>query len=327
MTKATNYLATVTDVNSEFPAKGAAVPNSNRCVIKDQTGQTVGSLGATNNWYVDESASPFVTYTNARLPRWQDLVPLTTTTTTTIPGPTTTTTTTILNCNFTFSTLQVPSPPVLDSTTAITIFFDDSGSMAQVQPSLQYMQNTLLKPCLLPYYNNDVNLYNQRVTITSLEDERVIQWLGALPPGGATKVVNLTFSNESFEDYTKYNLNINTTTNPDTFLPNAPVTSTYTQDINFANSTLSNNIRGIAYRVIIDGPDLNSVTKGFYNAVFTGQGNYAGANGLSTNDYAYLIDDVAALGLPGTPTATAAQYYTNKVIEGMNLLGYNLSPC
>lgn len=316
MTKATNYLATVTDVNSEFPAKGAAVPNSNRCVIKDQTGQTVGSLGATNNWYVDESASPFVTYTNARLPRWQDLV------------QTTTTTTTILsNCNFTFSTVQVPSPPVLDSTTAITIFFDDSGSMAQVQPSLQYMQNTLLKPCLLPYYNNDVNLYNQRVTITSLEDERVIQWLGELPPGGATKVVNLTFSNESFEDYTKYNLNINTTTNPDTFLPNAPVTSTYTQDINFANSTLSNNIRGIAYRVIIDGPDLNSITKGFYNAVFTGQGNYAGANGLSTNDYAYLIDDVAALGLPGTPTATAAQYYTNKVIEGMNLLGYNLSPC
>jgi hypothetical protein len=82
MTKATNYIATVTDVNSEFPPKGAAIPNSNRCVIKDETGQTIGSVGATNNWYVDESASPFVTYTSPRLPRWQDLVQTTTTTTT-----------------------------------------------------------------------------------------------------------------------------------------------------------------------------------------------------------------------------------------------------
>ena len=54
MTKATNFLATVTDVNSEFPAKGAAIPNSERCVIKDQTGQTAGSVGAVNNWYVDK---------------------------------------------------------------------------------------------------------------------------------------------------------------------------------------------------------------------------------------------------------------------------------
>jgi hypothetical protein len=87
MTKVTNFIATVTDVNSEFPAKGAAVPNSNRCVIKDQTGETAGSVGAADNWYIDESASPFVTYTNPRLPRWQDLVQTTTTTTTTICVP------------------------------------------------------------------------------------------------------------------------------------------------------------------------------------------------------------------------------------------------
>ena len=90
----------------------------------------------------------------------------------------------------------------------------------------------------------------------------------------------------------------------------------------------------ISYRVIYSGgpsvpydQNIDTVTKQFYQAVYTGQGNYSGASGLSTNGYAYLIDDVAALGLPGTSTATAAQYYTNKVIEGMNLLGYNLSPC
>lgn len=316
MTKQTNYVATATDANSVFPPKGQAVPNSNRGLVTSAAGQTEGSIGAKDSWYIDLNAQPLASYPNNRLPRWQDLIPL--------------------SCNFTFGTVQVPytSPPVLDSTTAITIFFDNSGSMAQVEPSLQYMQNTLLKPCLLPYYNNDVNLYNQRVTITSLGDERVIQWLGALPTGSATKVVNLTFSNESDGWYTGTS-NTNTTVNPWVFLPNAPVTTYYTQDINLANARLSTDIRGIAYRIVYYfagyAPEynigLNNITKGFYNAVFTGQGNYAGANGLSTNGYAYLIDDVAALGLPGTPTATAAQYYTNKVIEGMNLLGYNLSPC
>ena len=82
MTKQTNFIATVTDINSEFPPKGAAVPNSNRCTIKDQTGETAGSVGVANNWYVNETSSPFVTYTNPRLPRWQDLVQTTTTTTT-----------------------------------------------------------------------------------------------------------------------------------------------------------------------------------------------------------------------------------------------------
>jgi len=77
MTKATNYLATVTDVNSVFAASGPAVPNSERCVIKDETGQTAGSVGAINRWQIDPTADPLVTYTNSRLPRWQDLVPLT----------------------------------------------------------------------------------------------------------------------------------------------------------------------------------------------------------------------------------------------------------
>ena len=77
MTKLTNYLATVTDVNSVFATNGPAVPDSERCVIKDETGQTAGSVGALNHWQIDPTADPLVTYTNNRLPRWQDLVPLT----------------------------------------------------------------------------------------------------------------------------------------------------------------------------------------------------------------------------------------------------------
>jgi uncharacterized delta-60 repeat protein len=109
MTKLTDYLATVTDVNSVFPAIGPAVPNSERCVIKDETGETAGSVGALNHWQIDPAANPLVTYTNPRLPRWQDLVPLITTTTTT---------TITLNCNFTFSTLQVPVASTTTTTTS-----------------------------------------------------------------------------------------------------------------------------------------------------------------------------------------------------------------
>jgi hypothetical protein len=53
MTKQTNFIATVTDVNSVFTASGAVIPNSERCVIKDDTGETAGSVGAINNWYIE----------------------------------------------------------------------------------------------------------------------------------------------------------------------------------------------------------------------------------------------------------------------------------
>lgn len=301
MTKQTNYVATVTDANSVFPSKpGEAVPNSNRGIITDKTGQTQGSVGAKNTWYIKTDIEPLASYPNNRLPRWQDLIPL--------------------SCNFTFGTVQVPSvtPPVLDSTTGITIFFDSSGSMEGVLPALETMKNSVLKPCLLPYYNNDSNLYDERVQILSYNNERAIEWLGAFPIGGSTKTINMTFCNEVEPVYTNTS-NINSSVSPWVFLPNSPVTLYYTHDINFTNSNLSANVRAIAYRVIISNASYNSVTKGFYNAVFSGTGNYSGASGLSTNGYAYLIDNVSDTG--------TAQYYTNKVIEGINLLGYNLSPC
>lgn len=300
MTKQTNFVATATDANSQFPPKGQAVPNSNRGLITATAGQREGSIGAKDSWYIDLNAQPLASYPNNRLPRWQDLIPL--------------------SCNFTFGTVQVPytSPPVLDSTTGITIFFDSSGSMAGVLPALETMKNSVLKPCLLPYYNNDSNLYDERVQILSYNNERAIEWLGAFPIGGSTKTINMTFCNEVEPVYTNTS-NTNSSVSPWVFLPNSPVTLYYTQDINFTNSNLSDNVRAIAYRVIISNASANSVTKGFYNAVFSGTGNYSGASGLSTNGYAYLIDDVS--------DTETAQYYTNKVIEGMNLLGYNLSPC
>lgn len=297
MTKLTNYLATVTDVNSVFSAKGAAIPNSQRCVIKDDTGQTVGSVGAVNHWNIDTTASPLVTYTSNRLPRWQDLVPL--------------------DCNFTFNTTQLPSAPSgLDPTFGVQIFFDGSGSMDQVLPQLQ-AAIVLLRPCLLQYYNNDVTLYNQRVKVITETNERTIEWLGRTPSGGATQTVNLVFSNESYPIYTN-DTNVNFYVDPMVFLPNIARTSQYTLDIVSTNSSMSNSRKGIIYRVINTADsNTNNFTKGFYQAVFKGQFNYAGSYGLSQNLFATLVDDVDAFG--------SAVYFKNLIVSGMNSIGFNLS--
>jgi hypothetical protein len=74
MTKQTNYLVTVTDVNQMLPPITTNPTNSNRAVIKNQVSQTVGSVGVVNNWYVDTTAVPFNSYTSNRLPRFQDLL-------------------------------------------------------------------------------------------------------------------------------------------------------------------------------------------------------------------------------------------------------------
>jgi hypothetical protein len=74
MTKQTNYIVTVTDVNQMLPPITTNPTNSNRAVIKDEVGQTAGSVGVVNNWQVDTTALPFSSYTSNRLPRFQDLV-------------------------------------------------------------------------------------------------------------------------------------------------------------------------------------------------------------------------------------------------------------
>ena len=47
----------------------------------------------------------------------------------------------------------------------IMIHVDGSGSLLSTRVKLDEMKETLLKDALLPYYNNDEDLYNKRVTI------------------------------------------------------------------------------------------------------------------------------------------------------------------
>lgn len=71
--KTNGYLVTVTEVKSYVSTK-APIADSNYCVIKDTTGGYTGP-GVINNFYVNETVSPFSTYANNREPRYQDIVP------------------------------------------------------------------------------------------------------------------------------------------------------------------------------------------------------------------------------------------------------------
>ena len=108
-------------------------------------------------------------------------------------------------CDCTFegsATEYVEGEIVIDENTEINIFFDSSGSMADTLSPLQDMRNTILKNCLLPFYNNDETKYNQNVTITSIGDERTFDWLQTIgSTTGTTKVINLAFTDENQSGY------------------------------------------------------------------------------------------------------------------------------
>ena len=63
-----------------------------------------------------------------------------------------------------------------DGALHIMMHVDGSGSILNTRKQLDIMKNTLLKTALLPYYNNDEDLYNRRVTIVSSSGERTLRF-------------------------------------------------------------------------------------------------------------------------------------------------------
>lgn len=94
-------------------------------------------------------------------------------------------------------------PP--DGALHIMIHVDGSGSLLSTRVKLDEMKETLLKDALLPYYNNDENLYNKRVTIIDDSGERTLQFFAQ-----ATKkdnVLAVAFQDEAAPDYHLPNFN------------------------------------------------------------------------------------------------------------------------
>ena len=63
-----------------------------------------------------------------------------------------------------------------DGALHIMMHVDGSGSILNTRKQLEIMKDTLLKTALLPYYNNDEELYNRRVTIISNSGERTLKF-------------------------------------------------------------------------------------------------------------------------------------------------------
>ena len=211
-----------------------------------------------------------------------------------------------------------PTPTIVVNTeTEINIFFDSSGSMNTTLSPLNTMRTTLLQNCLLPFYNNDVNLYNQRVTITSISNERAINWLATQPSDPTYDVVNLAFADESNGAYEAAQPGVNGWINGST-LGNSDIALLRT---NLNNATTPTSHRGILFQVdtLSNGLDFYTEYQAFVTAVFNGTGFYVGTAGLSDKtEVSVNLDTVAG----STP-----QYYLNQIIAAMNGLGYNITGC
>ena len=202
---------------------------------------------------------------------------------------------------------------VITNNTQINIWFDNSGSMNSTLSPLQTMANTILKPCLLPAYNNDSALYDARVKVLNFDSETngFENYINLLAERSSdpqvTKVINLTFADEStpYEQETNYDPT-----------PNSTITSAIALLRSTLESGPTNSLLGVGFQVATGG---FGGFRTFVNNVHTGVAPYTGVNGLSDKqEIGYMLDV--------TPGSTP-QYYANLIVSALNNLGFNLSPC
>jgi len=197
---------------------------------------------------------------------------------------------------------------VITNNTKINIWFDNSGSMDTTLAPLRTMRDTILKPCLLPAYNNDSALYDSRVEVLNFDSkatgyERYIDLLSTMSTDPQIdKVINLAFQDES----TPYSAEVGW---------NGVFESTALTDINTLitnlNSSPAGSLIGIIFRVSTN----NNQFAGFRLFVET---LHTGSGQLNRSEIGYQLDVTAA----DTP-----QNYANLIINALNGLGFTLDPC
>lgn len=185
--------------------------------------------------------------------------------------------------------------------TSIRIYFDSSGSMDTTLAPLVIMRDTLLKDALLPIYNNDSDLYDEKVTVISNDTERTLRFLnmeGDTPEGN---VIVLVFQDESEPSYHGSTI--------------SPRTMFYDADIAEFRGRLGifpvNYYRGIIFQV-----NGFSVFKQLMQAVQNGTGLYLPPYGLSDREEVAFKYDVAG--------GSSPEYYLDTILEALRELGFNI---
>lgn len=201
--------------------------------------------------------------------------------------------------------------------TFITIYVDGSASMQSSYAAIASAVTTLLKPELLPYYNNDSAWYDSHVTVVQTDNsndpgERGLRYLGyagAAAPGGDNHVV-MWISDE----VTPYNAG-----NGDTFNADGSTarTSTYNTDLTTLRNYLAAGAAGYykgAFLQVKYGAN-DPMYRNFINVILSGLGNYSGTNGIS--DYAgsfTVVNDIEV--------DQANTYYLTQITTALNALGF-----
>lgn len=223
-------------------------------------------------------------------------------------------------CTDTITFQTIASTPVITTVTEINIWFDSSGSMNSTLTPLQTMQSTLLKNCIGPLYGYDPlvpgsdAVYNERVKVNSISDERFVSWLGTGRNFGRTadptvnQVLNLTFADES---------NIYGYGGTEVFNPNI-IAAQYATDVTTlrANLVTTPGIKGIAFRVNT-GPNSYPGFRALTQATFVNTGIYTpNANISDLTGFTYQLD---------TTAGSTAAYYLTQVTDGLTTLGFAVS--
>ena len=213
----------------------------------------------------------------------------------------------------------------LTSETEINIWFDNSGSMNTTLSPLQTMQSTILQTCLLPIYNNDPVLYNERVKVLNMfsgawnYNERFIRCLAEernfqrAVDITVNQVINLTFADESNE----YGYGGSAPFN------SGSRTSGYDTDIAYLRNVMSTvpyTIKGTTFRVNT-GPNSFPGFQGLTQATFINNCAYTVPNNVSdyyTVNFNCNLDTVAA----GPPI-----YYRNQIVAALTALGISIPVC
>lgn len=221
---------------------------------------------------------------------------------------------------------SIPCGGTISEKTEINIWFDNSGSMNGTLAPLNTMKTTLLQACLLPIYNNDVTLYNERVKVLNMFDSNPGGWnynerfIRCMAEGrnfqrtvdtSVDQVINLTFADES---------------NPYGYGGSAPFLNTsrttqYDADIATLRANVASfpyNLKGCAFRVNT-GPNAYPGFRGLTEATFVNSGAYAPPYNVSDfvgTNFTYELD---------TTASSTAAYYMAQVVSALNTLGIPLT--
>lgn len=190
--------------------------------------------------------------------------------------------------------------------TNILIYFDSSGSMSTTFAPLTEMRDTLLKNTLLPLYNYNESLYDEKVQVINEPSERTLGMMNMLGNTPSGNVIVLVFQDEADNPYIPTDL--------------CPISETYASDIATFRGRLAsfnpNYYRGAIFQVATGEDGRYLLFKQMLQAIQTGTSCYSGTNGLSDRtEISYKYDIIPA----STP-----QYYMDKITEALAEFGINI---